>query len=214
VGFDLLPILLRGAWITVQLTLVSAGLALVTALVAGVARMSGVWIVRFLAGSYIEIFRGTSVLVQMFWFFFALPLFGISLSPFLAGVLALGLNVGAYGAEVVRGAILSVPEGQTEAGIALNMTPWQRMTRVILPQAFVLMLPPFGNLLIELLKATALVSLITIPEMTFRGTTLQQTTGRTVEIFTWLLVLYFVVAYPLTLGVRWVERRVGTFLRT
>lgn len=212
-GFDLLPLLLRGAWITIQLTLVSAGLALVMAIVAGVARMSGVWIVRFIAGAYIEVFRGTSVLVQMFWFFFALPLFGISLSPFMAGVLALGLNVGAYGAEVVRGAVTSVPKGQTEASIALNMTPWQRLTRVILPQAFVLMLPPFGNLLIELLKATALVSLITIPEMTFRGTTLQQTQGRTLEIFTWLLILYFLIAYPLTLGVRWVERRVGSFMR-
>lgn len=212
-GFDLLPLLLRGAWITVQLTLVSAGLALVVALVAGVARMSTVWIIRFVSGAYIEIFRGTSVLVQMFWFFFALPLFGISLNPFTAGVLALGLNVGAYGAEVVRGAITSVPKGQTEAAIALNMSPWQRISRVILPQAFVLMLPPFGNLLIELLKATALVSLITIPEMTFRGTSLQQTTGRTLEIFTWLLILYFVIAYPLTLGVRWVERRVSAFMR-
>ena len=213
-GFDLLPILLRGAWITVQLTLTAAALALVVALVAGLARMSSVWVVRFVSGAYIEIFRGTSVLVQLFWFFFALPLFGISLTPFMAGVLALGLNVGAYGAEVVRGAVASVPRGQTEAGIALNMSPWQRMSRVILPQAFVLMLPPFGNLLIELLKATALVSLITIPEMTFRGTTLQQTTGRTLEIFTWLLLLYFAVAYPLTLGVRWVERRVGAFMRT
>lgn len=212
-GFDLLPILIRGAWITLQLTLVAAALALGVALIAGIGRMSRVWIVRFLAGTYIEVFRGTSVLVQLFWFFFALPLFGISLSPFAAGVLALGLNVGAYGAEVVRGAITSVPRGQTEAAIALNMGPGQRMTRVILPQAFVLMLPPFGNLLIELLKATALVSLITIPEMTFRGTTLQQTTGRTVEIFTWLLVLYFAVAYPLTLGVRWIERRISTFLR-
>lgn len=212
-GFDLLPLLLRGAWITIQLTLVSAGLALAMALVAGIARMSSVWIVRFISGAYIEVFRGTSVLVQMFWFFFALPLFGISLSPFTAGVLALGLNVGAYGAEVVRGAITSVPRGQTEASIALNMRPWQRITRVILPQAFVLMLPPFGNLLIELLKATALVSLITIPEMTFLGTSLQQTTGRTLEIFTWLLILYFVIAYPLTLGVRWVERRVSAFVR-
>jgi len=77
----------------------------------------------------------------------------------------------------------------------------------------VLMLPPFGNQLIELLKATALVSLITIPEMTFQGLTLRQTTGRTNEIFLWLLVLYFAVAYPLTLGVRWIERRVGAYTR-
>lgn len=210
---DLLPILLQGAYITVQLTLVSAALAFALAIAAGLARMSKVRLVRFLAGLYVEVFRGTSVLVQLFWLFFALPLFGISLSPFVAGVLALGLNVGAYGAEVVRGTVNAIPRGQREAAIALNMSPFQRTTRVILPQAFVLMLPPFGNLLIELLKATALVSLITIPEMTFRGLSLRQTTGRTPEIFTWLLLLYFVIAYPLTLGVRWLERRVGRFLR-
>lgn len=212
-GLDLLPVLIRGAGITIQLTLVSAALALGMALVAGLARLSPLWPLRFVAGLYVEVFRGTSVLVQLFWFYFALPLFGIRLDAFTAGVLALGLNVGAYGAEVVRGAIRSVPKGQTEAAIALNFTPWQRMRRVILPQAFVLMLPPFGNQLIELLKATALVSLITIPEMTFQGLTLRQTTGRTNEIFLWLLVLYFAVAYPLTLGVRWIERRVGAYTR-
>jgi len=213
VGLDLLPVLIRGAGITIQLTLVSAALALGMALVAGLARLSPLWPLRFVAGLYVEVFRGTSVLVQLFWFYFALPLFGIRLDAFTAGVLALGLNVGAYGAEVVRGAIRSVPVGQTEAAIALNFTPWQRMRRIILPQAFVLMLPPFGNQLIELLKATALVSLITIPEMTFQGLTLRQTTGRTNEIFLWLLVLYFAVAYPLTLGVRWIERRVGAYTR-
>jgi len=213
VGLDLLPVLIRGAGITIQLTLVSAALALGMALVAGLARLSPLWPLRFAAGLYVEVFRGTSVLVQLFWFYFALPLFGIRLDAFTAGVLALGLNVGAYGAEVVRGAIRSVPVGQTEAAIALNFTPWQRMRRIILPQAFVLMLPPFGNQLIELLKATALVSLITIPEMTFQGLTLRQTTGRTNEIFLWLLVLYFAVAYPLTLGVRWIERRVGAYTR-
>lgn len=212
-GFDLLPVLIQGAGITIQLTLVSAALALGMALVAGLARLSPLWPLRFVGGVYVEVFRGTSVLVQLFWFYFALPLFGIRLDAFSAGVLALGLNVGAYGAEVVRGAILSVPKGQTEAAIALNFTPWQRMRRVVLPQAFVLMLPPFGNQLIELLKATALVSLITIPEMTFQGLTLRQTTGRTNEIFLWLLVLYFAVAYPLTLGVRWIERRVGAYTR-
>ncbi len=212
-GLDLLPVLIRGAGITIQLTLVSAALALGMALVAGLARLSPLWPLRFAAGLYVEVFRGTSVLVQLFWFYFALPLFGIRLDAFTAGVLALGLNVGAYGAEVVRGAIRSVPVGQTEAAIALNFTPWQRMRRIILPQAFVLMLPPFGNQLIELLKATALVSLITIPEMTFQGLTLRQTTGRTNEIFLWLLVLYFAVAYPLTLGVRWIERRVGAYTR-
>jgi polar amino acid transport system permease protein len=214
VGFDLLPILLRGLGITVQLTLTSAVLAFVIAILAGLGRLSPLRPIRFLAGAYVEVFRGTSVLVQMFWFFFALPLFGVTLTPFAAGVVALSLNIGAYGAEVVRGAILAVPKGQIEASIALNMTPALRMRRVVLPQALVLMMPPFGNLLIELLKATALVSLITIPDITFRGVTLQMTTGRTTEIFLWLLVLYFAIAYPLTLGVRWIERRASAFRST
>ncbi|MEX2502330.1 MAG: ectoine/hydroxyectoine ABC transporter permease subunit EhuC [Trueperaceae bacterium] len=212
-GFDLLPLLLRGAGITIQLTLVSAAVALFMALLAGLGRLSPFRAVRFLAGTYVEVFRGTSVLVQLFWFYFALPLFGIRLDAFTAGVLALGLNVGAYGAETVRGSILSVPRGQIEAGIALNFSAAQRMRRIVLPLALVMMLPPFGNNLIELLKATALVSLITIPEMTFEGYSLQMTTGRTNEIFMWLLVLYFAIAYPLTLGVRAIERRVSAFLR-
>jgi polar amino acid transport system permease protein len=210
-GLDLLPILLRGVGLTVQLTLVSAALSLVIAIVAGLGRASHIAPIRWIAGVYVEVFRGTSVLVQLFWFFFALPLFGITLSAFVAGVLALSLNIGAYGAEVVRGAIRSVPVGQIEASIALNMPPNLRMRRVVFPQAFVLMLPPFGNLIIELLKATALVSLITLPDVTFRGVTLQQTTGQTVEIFTWLLVIYFALAYPLTLFVRWIERRASAF---
>ncbi len=210
-GLDLLPILLRGVGLTVQLTLVSAALSLVIAIVAGLGRTSHIAPIRWIAGVYVEVFRGTSVLVQLFWFFFALPLFGITLSAFVAGVLALSLNIGAYGAEVVRGAIRSVPVGQIEASIALNMPPALRMRRVVFPQAFVLMLPPFGNLIIELLKATALVSLITLPDVTFRGVTLQQTTGQTVEIFTWLLVIYFALAYPLTLFVRWIERRASAY---
>lgn len=210
-GFDLLPILLRGVVLTVQLTLVSALLALVVAIVAGLGRSSPSRLLRVLAGVYVEVFRGTSVLVQMFWFFFALPLFGVTLSPFVAGVTALSLNMGAYGAEIVRGAIASVPRGQIEAAIALNMSPALRMRRVVLPQALVLMLPPFGNLLIELLKATALVSLITLPDVTFRGVTLQMTTGQTAQIFTWLLIIYFVLAYPLTLFVRWIERRASAY---
>lgn len=212
-GLDLLPILMRGFSVTVQLTLTSAALALVIAIIAGLGRLSPLRPIRFLAGTYVEVFRGTSVLVQMFWFFFALPLFGITLTPFMAGVVALSLNIGAYGAEVVRGAILAVPKGQTEAAIALNMTPAQRMRRVILPQALVLMMPPFGNLVIELLKATALVSLITIPDITFQGMSLRQTTGRTAEIFLLLLLLYFAIAYPLTLAVRWIERRASAFTK-
>ncbi|WP_377534849.1 ectoine/hydroxyectoine ABC transporter permease subunit EhuC [Paenactinomyces guangxiensis] len=207
----ILPRLLEGLGVTVQLTIYSAVLAFVIALAVGFARLSKFKVVRFLSGIYVEFFRGTSLLVQLFWLYFVLPQLGISLPADLTGLLALGLNYGAYSSEIVRSSILSIPRGQTEAAIALNMTPGQRMRSVILPQAFRIMLPSFGNQLIELLKGTSLVSLITISDMTFAATTLRTDMNQyTPEIFGLLLILYFVIAYPLTLGVRWFERRLST----
>ena len=208
--FDLLPTMMRGVSITLRLTLFASALAFVVALVAGISRLSKNVVIRTITGIYIEVFRGTSVLVQLFWIFFVLPRLplNITISAFEAGVLALGLNIGAYGAEVVRGAVQSVPKGQTEAAIALNMSPTLRMWRVILPQAMIRMIPPFGNLLIELLKATSLVSLITLSDVTFQALTLRQSVGRSQELFLMLLVIYFVIAYPLTMVVRWIESRI------
>lgn len=206
-SFDLLPSLLRGVGVTLHLTAVSAVFSLVLAFAAGLARLSRFAVVRGVTAVYVEFFRGTSLLVQLFWLYFALPLLGIRLPAMAAAIIALSLNFGAYGSEVVRGGITAVPAGQTEAAIALNMTPSQRLWRVILPQAFPLMLPAFGNQLIELLKSTSLVSLITISDLTFQGVTLRTTTLRTTEVFSWLLVLYFVIAYGLTLGMRRLEKR-------
>lgn len=207
--FDLLQAILRGLGVTVGLTAMGIILALVVAITTGIARTSRFWIIRFITSTYVEVFRGTSVLVQMFWIYFVLPRepFNITISAFEAGVLALGLNVGAYGAEVVRGAIQSIPKGQIEASIALNMTSRLRMQRIILPQATVRMIPPLGNLMIELLKATSLVSLITLADITFQGKTAQQVVGRTTEIYILLPFMYFALAYPMTLGVRWIERQ-------
>lgn len=207
--FDLIPGISRGLGTTISLTVFGTTLALVVAVITGIARTSKNRIIRFITGTYVEVFRGTSILVQMFWFYYVLPLppFNITISAFEAGVVALGLNVGAYGAEVVRGAIQAVPKGQYEATIALNMTPLMRMRRVILPQAMVRIIPPFGNLMIELLKATSLVSLITLSDITFQARSLQRTQGRTLELYALLLVMYFMIAYPLTLGVRWLENR-------
>lgn len=201
--------LLDGAAVTAKITGLAIVVALVMAVIVGVARLSRLWVVRFVAGAYVEVFRGTSVLVQMFWFFFALPAFGVQLTPIAAGVLALGLNVGAYGAEIVRGAIQAVPRGQIEAAIALNMRPSLRMRRVILPQALVAMLPPFGNLAIELLKGTALVSLITLSDLTFKAQVLRSSTGKTLEVFSLTLLFYFLMASIITIVVRLIERRVS-----
>ncbi|WP_419179868.1 ectoine/hydroxyectoine ABC transporter permease subunit EhuC [Polycladomyces zharkentensis] len=207
----ILPSLLQGLGITVQLTIYSAILAFFVSFLAGFGRLSRFYPLRAVCTVFVEVFRGTSLLVQLFWLYFVLPQLGIWLSADLAGLLALGLNAGAYGSEIVRSSILAVPKGQIEAAVALNMTPGQRMRSVILPQAFRIMLPSFGNLFIELLKGTSLVSLITISDMTFQATTLRTNMNQhTPEIFGLLLILYFLVAYPLTLGVRWLERRLST----
>ncbi len=207
-GFrEFLPGLLAGAWVTIQITALAAIVAVVFAVIAALAKLYGPLPVRWLAVAYIEIFRGTSALVQLFWLFFVLPFFGITLEPITVAVLGLGLNVGAYGAECVRGAIQAVSRGQWEATIALNMSRSEALRRVILPQAFAAMIPPWGNLLIELLKSTALVSLITISDLAFKAQQMNQTTLRTVEIFSIVLVIYLCIALAITQGMRALERR-------
>lgn len=201
--------LLQGAIITIQITAMAGVLAFLCALVAGLARMSPWRPVRWIAVTYVEFFRGTSALVQLFWLFYALPLFGLTLSPMTVAVLGLGLHIGAYGAEVVRSAVLAIPRGQHEAALALNMSPALAMRRVILPQAVVAMLPPFNNLMIELLKATALVSLITITDLTFQGQLLNTATLKTAPIFMAVLVFYFLIALGITTVFRVLERRLS-----
>ncbi|PJM89364.1 ectoine/hydroxyectoine ABC transporter permease subunit EhuC [Achromobacter ruhlandii] len=205
---ELVPPLLEGLAVTLEIMAGAVVLAVPLGRVGGVGRLSTVRPVRWLASIYVEVFRGTSALVQLFWFYFVLPLFGVQLPAMLVGIVVLALNAGAYGAEVVRGAIRAVPPGQREAGVALNLTRGQIMRRIVVPQAIPAMLPPAGNLLIELLKNTALVSLITITDLTFRGQLLRSETLRTTEIFTLMLLLYFAVALLITAGVRLLERRV------
>jgi len=204
-----LPKLLGGALVTLKLTALSALVALGVSLGVGILRLSRWQAVRGLALLYVEIFRGTSALVQVFYFFFVLPLLGIRLSPLTAGVLALGLNFGSYGSEVVRAAILNVPRGQREAAIALNLSRATTLRRIILPQAFVAMLPPFGNLLIDLLKSTSLLSLITLSDLTFAGKVIVQGQGHVTDVYVLVLLIYFVMAFLLGRLMREAERRVS-----
>ena len=202
-------LILQGAWVTVQLTLMGSALAVVVAFAAGLGRLSRFMAVRALATTYIEFFRGTSIFVQLFWVYFVLPFAGITLTPLQSGVLALGLNVGAYGAEVVRGAVKAIGREQREACIALNLTRFQAMRHIVLPQALPLMLPTFGNNAIELLKGTAVVSLISLSDMTFQAQVVRAQTGSTLIPFATILLLYFVMAWLISLGMRWLERRVS-----
>lgn len=206
---EFLPVLFQGLIVTVQIAAMAAAMAVVVAFLAAFAKMSRVRRLRWCAVVYIETFRGTSALVQLFWLYFVLPHFGIALPAMAVGVLGLGLNIGAYGAEVVRCAVESVPRRQREAAAALNLSPWQTLRFIVLPQAFLVMLPPWTNLLIELLKATALVSLVTLGDLTFKAYQLNQATFRTLEIFTLVLLLYFAVAMVIAAAGRGLERRFG-----
>lgn len=204
---DFLPQLGEGIWVTVQLTLAGALGALVIAVVLGMMLVTPFKALTIPARIVVEFFRGTSLLVQLFWLFFVLPLLGISLDPMTCGIMALALNYGAYAAEVVRGSIGNVPAGQWEASRALSLSPTHRMTRVIFPQAWALMIPSLSTLLIQLLKGTAVVSFITLQDLTDQVNQLRQSTGDTFFSYTVGLLVYFVIAWLLTLGMNALEAR-------
>lgn len=199
--------LVRALGLTLALTGCSAALAALAAFAAGLGRLSRWRALRWLSGVYIEIFRGTSALVQLFWVYFVLPFAGLELDAFTAGFVVLGLNAGAYGAEVVRGAIQAVPAGQRDAAEALNFSRTDIMRKIILPQAVPAMLPPAGNLAIELLKNTALVSMIAVHELTFTAQLLRASTLDTGLIFTIVLALYFAAASAISKLFRQLEVR-------
>ena len=188
------PILIKGTITTVQLTVLGAILALIVSFIVGLARISSFTAVRVIAIIYLEFFRGSSALVQMFFIYFVLPMWGIYFDALTAGVVACGLNVGAYGSEVVRGAILAVSKEQHEACKALNYSSLKKYRYVIIPQAIPIMIPTFGNLLIELLKLTAVASLITISDLTFMAQIIRVQTALTLEPFILILVIYFIIA--------------------
>ncbi|MET4518913.1 ectoine/hydroxyectoine ABC transporter permease subunit EhuC [Bradyrhizobium sp. I1.7.5] len=198
---EFIPILLKGAAISLLIAAASSLVAVMLAFIAGLARLSPFRTMRWAAACYVECFRGTSLLVQLFWMFYVLPHFGILLPPYVVAVAALGLNMGAYGSEVVRGAIVSVPHVQIEATIALNMTKRLAMRRILLPQALLTMLLPAGNLLIILFKSTSIVSLITIHDLAFNAYNLNIQTFATVPIYLSTLLIYFVIAQAIALSV-------------
>ena len=207
-----LPVLLRGAAVTLEVTAAAGCIAFLLAMLVGTASLSPVAALRIAAKSYIEIFRGTSALIQLFYLFFILPVLGIEITPMAAAAFGLGLTFSAYGAEIVRAGILSVDSGQWDAASALGMTRNLAFRRIILPQAFASMLAPFGNLLIELLKSTSLVSLITLTDLTFAGTQVITSTGKPGQTWAAVLLLYFLMCFPLARAMRSLEKRF-TFYR-
>ncbi|WP_166418936.1 ectoine/hydroxyectoine ABC transporter permease subunit EhuC [Cochlodiniinecator piscidefendens] len=201
------PRILSGVGVTVAQFVLAAILGIAVALTMGLLKLSTNKVLKGFAVTYIEIFRGTSLLVQLYWIFFVLPLFGFSIDKFTAGYVAVGMNIGAYGAELVRGGILSVPKGQWEAALAINMSPAKRMWRIILPQALINMLPPWGNLMIELLKGTALISLISVADLMFVTKQINASTFLSAQAFGIALIIYYILArFLVTPFMRWLER--------
>jgi polar amino acid transport system permease protein len=202
-----LPTLLTGFETTVKVTLLGILVAGLAAFVLGMARASAMRSCRWAAGVVVEFFRGTSVIVQLFWAYYALPLFTGELIPSLAAaVVVLGLNSGSYASEAVRGAIQGVPRGQRDAAIALGMSPWERMRQIILPQALPVMMPPFGNAAIDLLKASAVVGFINVQDTTFWANQIRALTGQTSSVYLVILVMYFVAAVVLSMAFKLIER--------
>lgn len=189
-----LPALLKGLTVTVSVAVPSILFTYAISIIAGLGRLSSLMPLRWLSAVYVEVFRGVSLLVILFWLYFVLPEFGLTLSAYTAALVGISLNAGAYGAEIVRGAVQAVPKGQFEACVTLNLPIWRRYTRIILPQALVIAVPAMTNMTIELLKGTALVSAVTLVDLTAAGVRQNQLTYRTVEIFTVLALIYFCLA--------------------
>ncbi|OZM81884.1 amino acid ABC transporter permease [Pseudonocardia sp. MH-G8] len=204
-----LSVIGQGVPYTLIATVGGIVLTIVLSFVAGLALLSPQRWVRVISRIYVEGLRGTSEVVQLFWIFFALPvLVGFEFIPLWGGVAVLGLNHGAYGAEIVRGAVQSVPRAQYEGALALSLSPAQRMLRVILPQAVVEMIPPFNNLFIQLLKSTSLLSFVFIPEITRQATEVlvPNFNPQVLQIMALLLACYLVLSLIITAVMRTLER--------
>ena len=202
------PLLLIGAGVTVQITVLSTAIGFVIGLIVGVARISNLRVLRMLAEVYVEFFRGTPLLVQIFLFYFALPVItGQRIDPFIAAISACGINSGAYVAEIFRAGIQSVDDGQMEAGRSLGMTWLQTMRYIIVPQAFKRVIPPLGNEFIAMLKDSSLVSVIGFEEVTRRGQLIIAKTYGSFEIWMSVAVIYLVMTLTISRFVAYLERR-------
>lgn len=190
--------LLRGLRLTLLITVLATALMVIVSVVLGLLARSPRLVVRGPVRILIEFFRGTSLPIQLWWLFFALPLLGIKFDAILVGVLAFGLNYGAYGAEVVRGSVNAVPRAQWEAATALNLSPWQRMRRVVWPQAVALMIPSMNNLVIQLLKSTPLLYTISLVDLMTMGESFRFRGGDETVMYLALMAIYFVLAYAVT----------------
>ena len=206
-----LPLLLAGAGVTIEITAIAVGLGFIFGLITSVCRLSGVKILQVVAVCYVNIIRGTPMLVQIFLIYFALPMvIGQRINPFVAAVAACSINSGAYVSEIFRAGIQSVDKGQMEAGRSLGLSWMQTMRYVILPQAFKHVIPPLGNEFISMTKETSLVSVIGFEELTRRGQLIIAKTYGSFEIWLTVAAIYLVMTLTIARLVSYLERRFAT----
>ena len=204
---EFLPLLLAATLVTLELTGISFGLAIFGGLLIAVARLDTRRLVRLPATILVEAIRGTPLLFQLFVYYYMLPLIGIDLNAFLTAVIGITVNYSAYMSEVYRAGIVSIDPGQVEAGYSLGMRYSLVLRRIVLPQAVRVVIPPLGNYLVAMFKDTSLASTITVKEVLFQGQILAATTFKYIPILLMVGAIYFVISYPASLLVQYVERR-------
>lgn len=211
---DNLPLLLKGAAVTLEITALSVGIGLLIGMVVGIARLSNFKAIRWLAGIYVDFIRGTPLLVQIFLVYFALPkILGMRIDPFFAAVVACSINSGAYVAEIFRSGIQSIDKGQFEASRALGLNWFQSMKFVIMPQAFKRIIPPLGNEFIAMLKDSSLVSVIGFEELTRTGQMIISRTYAVFEVWMVVAILYLIMTLCISRLVAVLEKRFNTSKR-
>ena len=206
-----LPILLKGCVMTVELTVITLIVGTVLGILLALAKLSKNTVFRIISGFYTWIFRGTPLLLQLFFFYYGLPFIGIELSPFLAAVLGLSLNCAAYMAEIIRGGIQSIDKGQFEAAKALSFSYTDTMRKIILPQTFKVIIPPVGNEFISILKDTSLVSTIAMVELMRSAQQMYATTFKPIEIFLTTGILYLLMTTIFTCIFSLFEKKLSVY---
>lgn len=207
---EFLPILLEGALVTVQVTVLAFLLSSVLGLILALGKLSPIRAVSYAAATVINVIRGLPIIVQLFYIYFVLPDLGIHLTAFQAGVIGLGIAYSAYQAENFRAGIEAVDPGQREAALAMGMSRTMLMRRVVLPQAFRIALPPYGNTLVMMLKDSSLVSTITVAEMTRAGQLIASSTFQNMTVYTLVALLYLALSLPLVGILKRIEKRFAT----
>jgi polar amino acid transport system permease protein len=203
-------LLLDGLGVTIAFTAAIVVFGLASGLIAAMGRLSRFSALRVSALAFIELFRCTPILVQLIWFYYALPILaGIEMTPVAAAMLALSLYGGSFYAEIIRGGIVSIDQGQSEAGAALGMTPRQTMRRIVLPQAIKRMIPALMNQSIMQFKNTSLVSVLAVPDLVYQSQIAAHDSFRPLETYTAVAIAYFLILFPLTLLSGYGERRLS-----